>query len=83
MMNLVESAAQKEQDKVAKKLEKKARIAKIIEEKDAKKEVKAEKKKEKLVSHNVFCCHLIDIQIGGCYRNKSNKLFYRLKRKRK
>lgn len=50
MMNLVDSAAKKEEDKVNKKLEKKARVAKIIEEKDAKKEIKAEKKKEKLVS---------------------------------
>jgi uncharacterized protein YgiM (DUF1202 family) len=49
MLNLVESAAKKEDDRVTKKLEKKARVVKIIEEQDAKKEVKAEQKKEKLV----------------------------------
>ena len=49
MLDLVEKAAKKEDDKVNKKLEKKAHVAKIIEEKEAKKDMKAEKKKEKLV----------------------------------
>ncbi|KAG2198451.1 hypothetical protein INT47_004438 [Mucor saturninus] len=48
MLNLVESASKKEDEKVEKKLAKKAHVAKIIEEKDAKKDLKAEEKKEKL-----------------------------------
>lgn len=48
MLNLVESAASKEDAKVEKKLAKKAHVAKIIEEKDAKKDLKAEEKKDKL-----------------------------------
>ncbi|KAG2206467.1 hypothetical protein INT46_001768, partial [Mucor plumbeus] len=48
MLSLVESAAKKEDEKVNKKLAKKAHVAKIIEEKDAKKDLKAEEKKEKL-----------------------------------
>lgn len=48
MLNLVESASKKEDEKVEKKLAKKAHVAKIIEEKDAKKDLKAEEKREKL-----------------------------------
>ncbi|KAG2236861.1 hypothetical protein INT48_002674 [Thamnidium elegans] len=48
MLNLVESAASKEDAKVEKKLARKAHVAKIIEEKDAKKDMKAEEKREKL-----------------------------------
>lgn len=49
MLNLVESAASKEDAKVEKKLARKAHVAKIIEEQDAKKDLKAEEKKAKLV----------------------------------
>lgn len=49
MLTLVESAASKEDAKVEKKLARKAHVAKIIEEKDLKKDMKAEEKREKLV----------------------------------
>lgn len=62
MLSLIESAAQKEDAKVEKKLARKAHVAKIIEEKDAKKDAKDEAKKAKLVRKRMYsadCMFLI------------------------
>lgn len=50
MLSLIESAAKKEDANIEKKLARKVKVAKILEEKDAKKDAKDEAKKEKLVS---------------------------------
>lgn len=54
MLSLIESAAQKEDAKVEKKLARKAHVAKILEEKDAKKDAKDEAKKAKLVRKKIY-----------------------------